>query len=267
MAVILNHPELIEILLQYKARINMEDQYKNTVLHYGVSIGDLDLLTDLLTRGAQLHYKNSAGLEPLHVSVMNDDVKTFNYLLDKAGSTQHQSEVILRKTGEGKNCIHYAVQFNAIEIFRTMVKLTRLLDERDNEHRTPLMLAVMWDRSKFVEEFIRNGADLLLVDLNSNNLLMFAAKRNNLSMFNLLLKKVDLDNILQRNDKGDNLLHIAAVARAYEVFKKVLDLDIDKYAKNKGGVMPIDLIMSDPHLKHLYDNNLEKQEIRARLDK
>lgn len=260
MVVILQDFAMIDTLQTYKAKIDIEDEFKNTVQHYATSLGNLDLMSELLSKNSYLHNINAEGLEPQQIAVYNDDLKSFQFLLDKAGSTRLQSDIVLKKAKNGKNCIHYAVQFNALEIFKLIVDITKVLDEGDNDMRTPQMYSILWERGQFVDLLLKNGSDVNLVDINNTNVLMFAARKNNISLFNQQLKYCNIDTIFQTNDKGDNLQHVSIISKAYEVFKRILDLEIDVYQKNKSGVMPYELIMSNKNAKIIYETFVQMKD-------
>ena len=119
------------------------------------------------------------------------------------------------------------------------------------------MYSILWERGQFVDLLLKNGSELNLVDINNTNVLMFAARKNNLSLFNQQLKHCDIDTIFQTNDKGDNLLHISIMSKAFEVFKRVQELEIDVYLKNKGGVTPYELLMSNKNCKMIYEQFMQ----------
>ena len=54
MAVVLKNLKLLDVLLSHKADINIQDQFKNTVLHYASALSDMDILQECLTRGARI---------------------------------------------------------------------------------------------------------------------------------------------------------------------------------------------------------------------
>jgi len=64
-AISLKQPELIELLLQHRADVNLPDRDQNTALHHAAMQGDLNLVKKLVIAGAERKAQNTDGQTPL----------------------------------------------------------------------------------------------------------------------------------------------------------------------------------------------------------
>lgn len=76
MAAHLGHAEIVELLLSYEAKFEVQDRHGNTPLHLACDSGDVHTVQPLLGAGKKvtLRSKNKDGQTPLHIAVSNGDM-------------------------------------------------------------------------------------------------------------------------------------------------------------------------------------------------
>ena len=79
------HPEKIELLLEYRASVNAVGPKGRTALHYAAAAGFLEVMTVLLDHGADFTIRDDQGETPLHLARRNKKVAAAN-LLEKRGA-------------------------------------------------------------------------------------------------------------------------------------------------------------------------------------
>lgn len=81
-------PEVLCLLLERGADVNLPLQHGNTLLHYAVSNANPGGCEVLLAAGADVNQQNEAGLTPLHWAVQGADTAAVELLL-RAGANPH----------------------------------------------------------------------------------------------------------------------------------------------------------------------------------
>jgi len=150
-----------------KNDINEKDASGNTALHAAASVGDVDLITYLLIKGADSTIVNDDGDTPLLVAMKNEkygaartlaEAGASLYIPDADGNTpldltaqyatpEWYDAMITEKTGaltdsNGQTMVHYFVSHQMDAAVAECIKKNVPLSVEDNEGRTPLALAL-----------------------------------------------------------------------------------------------------------------------------
>lgn len=83
MAVILNHPEILELFFKKNLAVNQQNHVGDTPLHYAVRARNLELTHRLLAHGASPDIKNLFGTSPYRYAVITN-YQAMIYLLENA---------------------------------------------------------------------------------------------------------------------------------------------------------------------------------------
>jgi ankyrin repeat protein len=67
-AALQNHPGLVKLLLQQKAKVNLPLKKNNTALHFAAECGYAPLIQKLLSQGAAVDQRNDDGQTPLEIA-------------------------------------------------------------------------------------------------------------------------------------------------------------------------------------------------------
>ncbi len=81
-------PEVLRLLLERGADVNLRLQYGNSLLHHAVSNANPEACEILLAAGADVNQRNEAGLTPLHWALQGADTVAAELLL-RAGANPH----------------------------------------------------------------------------------------------------------------------------------------------------------------------------------
>ena len=80
-AVVKNHHDIVEQLLQSKADVNLSDESGTTALHYATMFKNTNTIQILLDAGADIHSLDAQNYSPLDYAVMYNDSKLIALLL------------------------------------------------------------------------------------------------------------------------------------------------------------------------------------------
>lgn len=74
-------PDMVELLLRHRARVDAQDRLGNTALFWAAEEGRVDIAETLIAAGAQLDPQNSHGLTPLMAAVRDGQVQVVRRLI------------------------------------------------------------------------------------------------------------------------------------------------------------------------------------------
>jgi len=81
-AALLGNPDIIDILVKNKARVDHRDKLGNTALFYASNRGDLDSMQVLLEARAEPNLENRQGMTPIMTAASKGHVNAVQMLLD-----------------------------------------------------------------------------------------------------------------------------------------------------------------------------------------
>lgn len=85
-------PELVELLVRYGAKLNAVDKQGNTALILAAGAADADVIKALLTAGADVHSANKEGQTALMEAAENDDLETVRLLLERGAKVNAKNK-------------------------------------------------------------------------------------------------------------------------------------------------------------------------------
>ncbi|MBV8801725.1 MAG: ankyrin repeat domain-containing protein, partial [Gammaproteobacteria bacterium] len=216
------HLELLNILLEAEADINLLDYKENGILNWAVINGHVKVVEVLLKqKRINLNQQNREGLSPLMEASIKGDLHMVNILL-KAGA------VVNLLDNEGNNSLFHAINNGHIQIAEVLINQKVIhLNHQNNQKITSLMLACYKNNIEIVKCLLNAGADFKLrdnekttaYDLTDNTAikdLIDLQKMKELSFFGIIrtkkLKQFKNININCRNENSETLLIAAAKA-------------------------------------------------------
>ncbi len=128
--------------------VNARDKHGHTPLIEAAKTGDLETVTDLLRRGAEV---------------------------------DAQSE-------KGKTALHYAAANGHVEVVKALLAAGAKVDARDRDWHTPLMLAAIYGCNHTVQALLSGGADTQAKTLAGNTAQVYAENNHHPLTLALLRK-------------------------------------------------------------------------------
>ncbi|XP_011695990.1 PREDICTED: LOW QUALITY PROTEIN: serine/threonine-protein phosphatase 6 regulatory ankyrin repeat subunit C-like [Wasmannia auropunctata] len=260
--------DMVQILVDYGAAVNMQNSDGQTALHIASAEGDKTLVKCLYDVRASASITDHQDRTPMHLAAENGHATIIELLVDKFksnifkrtkdGSTlmhiaslNGHSECItmLLKKGlylhmpnkHGARSIHTAAGYGHVDIINTLLQRGEKVDAITNDNYTALHIAVESVKPAVVETLLGYGAK---VNMRGGKLretpLHIAAKVADGDECALMLLQSGANPNLPIND-GQTPVHVAASHGNLATFLLLLDNDGDPMFKSKKGETPLHL--------------------------
>lgn len=199
------HTNVARYLLENSARTDMQDIAGTTALHEAVRYGRLKIAQMLLAQGASVNAEDNLGKTPAML-IMPVDVRDelYDLLISYKADLRHKDMF-------GDTVLHTAEM--AAYPTSTIDKLVHggaLINERNKEGSSPLVLAIEHCNSEHVAYYAENGADIHSSDKNGVTPLELGFGASD-EIFESLVYS---GNIMSRDSNGNTPLHIAIIENA-----------------------------------------------------
>ncbi|XP_044728090.1 putative ankyrin repeat protein RF_0381 isoform X1 [Chrysoperla carnea] len=172
-------PEIVELLLQHNADVNVKNRYGQTPLYKAIEYDRLEIIELLLKHKADINAEDEDRITPLFYAIQNKKLKITKLLLDNGANVKDYPELLNRAAmGEspeivelllqhkadvnGKNrCgqtpLFDAIQNNRIEITELLLKHNTDVNATDKYGKTALFLPVIRDSYSYLTFFGGNS--------------------------------------------------------------------------------------------------------------
>ena len=240
-----SHLEMLDFLLESGADINSQDEDGRTVLHCAIDgqDGSLELIQSLLERGADPFIVDQRGFPPAQKAY--DDV--LEYLTGLGAGN-------IEVDRNGNTALHHAVDDNDfISVKKNLSEGLFQVNVRNDEGRTPLLIAVEEGYADIAEALLDAGADANVEDRKHMTPLIVAANRKG----GYSLCRILLDAGADVNYSGWSMppLEIVLWNRSSSRVK----LFIDRGAEITVRALDNMVAMADPDVSALFRDKLEAE--------
>ncbi|KAF5636893.1 ankyrin protein [Fusarium sp. NRRL 25303] len=168
------YQQVLEVLLQSGANVNISDERGESPLHHASVSGFIDIAEILIQKSAGLDIKSVAGETPLHCASRNGHLRVTQLLV------QHGADVA-SKDNHGRTPLHYACISGNLEVVNLIIgsSHTQTLDEADHWGSTPLSLAARFGWVDIIKTLLDTGTvDVESSDKFSRTTTWWATSRN-----------------------------------------------------------------------------------------
>jgi ankyrin repeat protein len=247
--------DIMRLLLDHVANVNVHDSHRSTLLHFAVSKCHLEVARMLLERKANVNALDDEGLTPLHQASQGSwsgdpyIVQLVRLLLDDGAD-------IHARDNRGNTPLHFAASRGHLEVTRILLELKADADPLNNEGLSPLHRASEGPRKGYLaifQLFLDHGANLNVHDNRRSTLLHFAASAGHLEVARMLLeRKVDVNAL---DDEGSTPLHQASQSwqsgdpGIVQLVRLLLDDGADIHARDNRGNTPLHFAASRGHFE------------------
>ncbi|KAJ8960761.1 hypothetical protein NQ318_020054 [Aromia moschata] len=140
---------IMRILVDAGADVNSVDIEERSVLTSAVRQGDEEAVGYLVKLGARVNHEEPGGVTPLRLAVWANNAPLVRVLLAGGARLVHSHHLV-----------HTAVSNNNLEVVRLLTEAGAMLNARDDQGHTPLMLACSRKNLAVARYLISRGADV-----------------------------------------------------------------------------------------------------------
>ncbi|XP_051987937.1 caskin-2-like isoform X3 [Xyrauchen texanus] len=223
-----------------RLNINYQDPDGFSALHHAALTGTTELLSLLLEAQAIVDIKDSNGMRPLHYASWQGKAESVLMLL-RTGATVNGA------SHDGQIPLHLAAQYGHYDVSEMLLQHQSNPCVLNKAKKTPLDLACEFGRVKVAQLLLNSNMVASLLegdrrdgsDLNCNTPLHLAARNGHKDVIRLLLKAgIDIN----RSTKAGTALHEAALYGKTEVVRLLLDTGIDVNIRNTYNQTALDIV-------------------------
>jgi hypothetical protein len=148
----------------------IDEEYDWSALSQAVSKGNREIVDILLNAGANVNLRNRRG----HTALMNGSESTTQdivwALIDAGAKIDLQDE-------DGKSALHYMAGYDNPDALRALIEGDASIDASDNEGQTPLLIAARYGNTEIVKALLKAGASVNLRDADGTTALGWALEK------------------------------------------------------------------------------------------
>uniref|UniRef100_A0A8C4K694 Caskin-2 n=1 Tax=Dromaius novaehollandiae TaxID=8790 RepID=A0A8C4K694_DRONO len=211
-----------------------------SALHHAALNGNTELIALLLEAQAAVDIKDNKGMRPLHYAAWQGKKEPMKMVL-KAGSS------VNIPSDEGQIPLHLAAQHGHYDVSEMLLQHQSNPCIMDNSGKTPLDLACEFGRVGVVQLLLNSNMCAALLepkpgdatDPNGTSPLHLAAKNGHIDIIRLLLQAgIDIN----RQTKAGTALHEAALCGKTDVVRLLLDSGINAHVRNTYNQTALDIV-------------------------
>ncbi|KAK2821072.1 hypothetical protein Q5P01_024031 [Channa striata] len=224
-----------------KLNINYQDSDGFSALHHAALTGTTELLSLLLEAQAMVDIRDINGMRPLHYAAWQGKADSVLLLL-RAGASVNSS------SHDGQIPLHLSAQYGHYEVSEMLLQHQSNPCLKNKAKKTPLDLACEFGRLKVAQLLLSSNMVAVLLegegeqdrlDPPSTTPLHLAARNGHKDIIKLLLKAgIDIN----RTTKAGTSLHEAALYGKTEVVRLLLDAGINVNMRNTYSQTALDIV-------------------------
>ncbi|KAF6736985.1 Ankyrin-3, partial [Oryzias melastigma] len=243
-------------------------QKGNTALHISSLAGQAEVVTELVTNGANVNAQSQNGFTPLYMAAQENHLEVVRFLLENGASQSIATEdgftplavalqqghdqvvsLLLENDTKGKvrlPALHIAARKDDTKAAALLLQNDHNADVESKSGFTPLHIAAHYGNINVATLLLNRAAAVDFMARNDITPLHVAAKRGNSNMVKLLLDRGA--KIEAKTKDGLTPLHCGARSGHEQVVEILLDRGAPILSKTKNGLSPLHMATQGDHL-------------------
>ncbi len=251
-AVLYNNLEIIKLLYEMGARIDIIDNEERSILYLCIKYGYDKIISFFIEKNNEniginiLDIKDKLHKIPLHYAIQKKNINIIKLLLD-SGSNPSTSE------HNGYNSLHLAVFTHNLEICNLIIKYIGNVNARCSTGETALHLSTNLRLYEISKLLIDNGINVNLADtVHEFTALHYICTTNQIELLKYVLSK-GKPNINSQDIFGNTCLHYSIIEQNYSIINELM-----KYEGINFNLWNIDGRIPLHHILENYDDRYEQ---------
>jgi len=198
----------VKALIESNGKLDLStmDDEGNTPLHWAAVGGHVELVKVLLQFGANVEIKSRDGFTPMHSVAQEDHKAVLQVLVEKGANVN-----AVNSDDNNNTTLHYAACWGAVECTKLLIANGALIDARASDQSTPLSFAAEKGHLSIAKLLIDAGANIESKndpeEKGGATPLLLASHNGQIEVVKLLVSKGA--NVKEKTIDGLNCLHLA----------------------------------------------------------
>ncbi|XP_026208466.1 ankyrin-2b isoform X3 [Anabas testudineus] len=220
------HVDLVQELLDRGAAVDSATKKGNTALHISSLAGQIEVVKILVKRGADINAQSQNGFTPLYMAAQENHLDVVRYLLENGGNQSTATE-------DGFTPLAIALQQGHNQVVSILLE-----NDTKGKVRLPaLHIAARKDDTKSAALLLQNDHNADVQSKSGFTPLHIAAHYGNVNVATLLLNRGAAVDFTARN--GITPLHVASKRGNTNMVRLLLDRGSQIDAKTRDGLTPL----------------------------
>jgi len=246
----LSNEEISEFITENIKNTKKIDEAGNTLVMKAIREKESWFAWRLIEEGANIHLKNKKGENSLLIALKNGETDLAQILIE-TGADIHSADK------NGNTALLLALEKNYTKIVKILLQKGAVID-----FQTDLINISSLETLKMLFELPRGATHKNKLKFNQadeygNTMLHYAIIRNNLEMALFLIEEGMVDTNYQ-NTEGITALHFAVMKDNIEMTRLLIQKGADIHLKDKRGVSPLDISLSEKKVLQLLKERPQK---------
>jgi ankyrin repeat protein len=207
--------DIIQLLLDKEMSVDLTNKHGSTPLHVSAQFGKLEATKTLVERGAAINKTNKSGVTALMVAAHFGKLEIFRYL------TEAGADINIRNYNNNNTVLHYAAGSGSVDIIQLLLDKGKSANLPTKDGFTPLHVCAKFGHLEATKCLVERGADINKVNEHKVTPLMVAAEHRKLEIFQYLTELGADINI--RNAFNNTALDYAHESGSADIIKLLLD--------------------------------------------
>ena len=183
-AAMLGFRDLVEHLIAGQPEhINARGNYEQTPMHVAASAGHADILSILVEYCADVDVRGKYLDTPLHYASLEGNLEAAECLLDRGADINARTDI-----GSTPLCIVANIENDHVEFVRMLLRRGAKIENHDDDLWTPLYRAVLANNTQIVRLLLEHGADVNASDKSGKTPSQLGSQRGHHEIVELLSK-------------------------------------------------------------------------------
>ena len=226
-----NHADVVQVLIDAGADIEVKDQSGCSPLHLACLSGELELVKMLVKAGAGVCVTDNAGRTCFMFAAYHGHTETVRYLMDAS----HTALNLTNQKGEAQwSALFYAIHQNHADVVQVLIDAGADIEAKDERGCSPLHEACGSGELEIVKVLVKAGSGVSVTDNKGNACLNLAAQNGHTETVRYLLCLPEVDVNQSVNNSGLTSLNHAVSQKHSDVVQVLIDAGADVEANNMG---------------------------------
>ncbi|KAJ4425834.1 hypothetical protein ANN_27460 [Periplaneta americana] len=234
--------EMVSLLVEKGADVNVYDAWKLTPLYYAITGCHLNVVQFLIENGADVNACNNNGDSPITVAAEQGNVDVVKLLMDKGADVNAcnnfgASVIFSAKRGVGESPIFAAAKAGNVDVVRFLMDKGADVNACNDFGQSLIFAAVKGGSVHIMRLLLDKGCDLKACNDIGESPIFAAAKRGNVDIVRLLMDKGADVNAC--NNSRESPIFAAARGGNVDIVRLIMDKGADVNACNNSRESPI----------------------------